>query len=49
LAPVVTEAGGAFTDTRGKVTGPFGKDALATNGRLHERVTAYLRGKLPKG
>ncbi|MDR1188539.1 MAG: histidinol phosphatase [Bifidobacteriaceae bacterium] len=45
VAPVVTEAGGMFTDTRGKVVGPFGLDALATNGRLHQRVTPYLRSK----
>ncbi|MDR1441434.1 MAG: histidinol phosphatase [Bifidobacteriaceae bacterium] len=45
LAPIVTEAGGVFTDTRGKVAGPFGPDALATNGRLHQRVTPYLRGQ----
>ncbi|MDR1393928.1 MAG: histidinol phosphatase [Bifidobacteriaceae bacterium] len=45
LAPIVTEAGGRFTDTRGKIEGPFGPDALATNGRLHDRVTPYLRGK----
>ncbi|MDR2252996.1 MAG: histidinol phosphatase [Bifidobacteriaceae bacterium] len=44
VAVVVTEAGGRFTDTRGKVTGPFGADALATNGRLHDRVTPYLSG-----
>jgi histidinol-phosphatase len=44
LAPIVTEAGGVFTDTGGKVIGPFGSDALATNGRLHQRVTPYLRG-----
>jgi histidinol-phosphatase len=48
LSPIVTEAGGRFTDTRGKITGPFGPDALATNGRLHDRVTPYLRGKSPK-
>jgi histidinol-phosphatase len=45
LAPIVTEAGGAFTDTRGKVVGPFGSDALATNGRLHARVIPYLHSK----
>jgi histidinol-phosphatase len=45
LAPIVTEAGGMFTDTRGKIAGPFGTDALATNGRLHERVLPYLRGR----
>ncbi|MDR0365853.1 MAG: histidinol phosphatase [Bifidobacteriaceae bacterium] len=45
VAPIVTEAGGMFTDTRGKVVGPFGSDALASNGRLHDRVTPYLRPK----
>ncbi|MDR2453105.1 MAG: histidinol phosphatase [Bifidobacteriaceae bacterium] len=45
VAVIVAEAGGRFTDTRGKVAGPFGPDALATNGRLHERVVPYLRGK----
>ena len=45
LAAIVTEAGGTLTDTRGKVTGPFGADALATNGRLHHRVLPYLHPK----
>ena len=45
LAPIVTEAGGMFTDTRGKVPGPFGSDALVTNGRLHHRVLPYLHPK----
>ena len=45
LASIVTEAGGQFTDTRGKVTGPFGSDALATNGKLHHRVLPYLHTK----
>ncbi|MDR0625794.1 MAG: histidinol phosphatase [Bifidobacteriaceae bacterium] len=45
LAPIVTEAGGVFTDTRGKIVGPFGPDALATNNRLHQRVTPYLHPK----
>ncbi|MDR1825907.1 MAG: histidinol phosphatase [Bifidobacteriaceae bacterium] len=45
VAAVVMEAGGRFTDTKGKVTGPFGSDALATNGRLHDRVAPYLRKK----
>jgi histidinol-phosphatase len=48
LAPIVTEAGGQFTDTRGKITGPFGSDALATNGRLHDRVVPYLSKKSSK-
>jgi histidinol-phosphatase len=42
LAPIVTEAGGRFTDTRGQVEGPFGSDALATNGPLHDQVAAFL-------
>ena len=45
LAPICTEAGGLFTDTRGKAPGPFGADALATNGRLHQRVLPYLHPK----
>ena len=45
LAPIVTEAGGMFTDTRGKTPGPFGNDALATNGKLHHRVLPYLHPK----
>ena len=45
LAPIVIEAGGTFTDTSGKVSGPFGADALATNGRLHHRVVPYLHPK----
>jgi histidinol-phosphatase len=48
LSPIVTEAGGTFTDTRGKIVGPFGSDALATNGRLHDRVLPYLRPKNSK-
>lgn len=41
LVPIVTEAGGTFTSVRG-VPGPFGGSALATNGRLHEQVRAFL-------
>ena len=41
LAPIVTEAGGAFTALDG-TSGPFGADALATNGRLHEEVRGRL-------
>ncbi|MDR1799367.1 MAG: histidinol phosphatase [Bifidobacteriaceae bacterium] len=48
VAAVVAEAGGLFTDTKGKVVGPFGDDGLATNGRLHERVVSYLRKKSAK-
>lgn len=41
LAPIVTEAGGTFTALDG-TPGPFGADALATNGVLHEQVRGRL-------
>jgi histidinol-phosphatase len=41
LVPIVTEAGGRFTSLAG-VDGPFGGDALATNGHLHEAALAAL-------
>ena len=41
LAPIVTEAGGAFTALDG-TPGPFGADALATNGTLHPVVLGRL-------
>ena len=41
LVPIVTEAGGAFTSLGG-TPGPFGGDALATNGLLHDEVLALL-------
>ena len=41
LAPIVTEAGGTFTALDG-TPGPFGADALATNGTLHEQVRGRL-------
>src|SRR5690606_35813698 len=41
LIPIVTEAGGRFTSSRG-VPGPFGGSALATNGLLHEQALAFL-------
>jgi histidinol-phosphatase len=43
LVPVVVEAGGRFTSLSG-VDGPFGGDALATNGELHDDVLAVLAG-----
>lgn len=43
LVPVVTEAGGRFTSLDG-VDGPFGGNALATNGHLHDQVLAALAG-----
>jgi histidinol-phosphatase len=42
LVPVVTEAGGRFTDLDGE-DGPFGGNAVATNGLLHETVLEALR------
>jgi histidinol-phosphatase len=41
LVPVVTEAGGRFTSLSG-VDGPFGGNALATNGLLHDEVLARI-------
>lgn len=41
LVPIVTEAGGAFTDLDGQ-PGPFGANGLATNGRLHAEVLTYV-------
>ena len=41
LAPIVTEAGGRFTSLRGE-DGPFGGNAVATNGLLHDEVLARI-------
>ena len=41
LAPILTEAGGRFTSLDGE-DGPFGGDAVATNGLLHEEVLEAL-------
>ncbi len=41
LVPVVTEAGGRFTSLAGE-DGPYGGDAVATNGLLHDEVLARL-------
>ncbi|EWS79751.1 histidinol-phosphatase [Brachybacterium phenoliresistens] len=46
LAPIVTEAGGRFTSLDG-ADGPFGGNALATNGHLHEQVLAALSAPAP--
>ncbi|MFW2513141.1 inositol monophosphatase family protein [Demequina sp. SO4-13] len=43
LVPIVTEAGGRFTSLAGE-PGPFGGDALATNGSLHDEVLRRLQG-----
>ena len=45
LTVIVEEAGGRFSGLDG-TPGPHGGDALATNGRLHDQVLAYV-GRLP--
>jgi len=44
---IVREAGGQFTSLDG-TPGPFGGNAIATNGHLHEAALAFL-GALPDG
>jgi histidinol-phosphatase len=41
LVPIVTEAGGAFTDLAGR-PGPSGGSAVASNGKLHADLLARL-------
>lgn len=41
LVPIVTEAGGRFTSLAGE-DGPFGGNAVTTNGLLHDAVLARL-------
>jgi histidinol-phosphatase len=41
LIPIVTEAGGTFTDLAGR-PGPTGGSAIATNGKLHGEVLGRL-------
>jgi histidinol-phosphatase len=41
LVPIVTEAGGRFTSLAG-VDGPFGGNAVATNGILHDEVMSRI-------
>ncbi|HTF12771.1 MAG TPA: histidinol-phosphatase [Asanoa sp.] len=41
LIPIVTEAGGSFTDLTGR-PGPAGGSAVATNGKIHEEVLTRL-------
>ena len=45
LDVIVREAGGRFTSLDG-TDGPFGGNALASNGHLHEAALAFL-GSLP--
>jgi len=41
LIPIITEAGGTFTDLTGR-PGPGGGSAIATNGKLHQDVLSRL-------
>jgi histidinol-phosphatase len=41
VAAIVTEAGGRFTSLDG-IEGPSGENAVATNGRLHDQVLAFV-------
>lgn len=47
LVPIVTEAGGTFTSLDGS-PGPWGGNALATNGHLHDAALSFL-GSAPDG
>lgn len=47
LVPIVTEAGGAFTNTAG-VPGPFGGNAVASNSRLQDAALDLLGRVAPK-
>jgi histidinol-phosphatase len=47
LVPIVTEAGGLFTSLDGE-DGPWGGNALATNGHLHDAALSFL-GSVPDG
>ncbi len=44
LVPIVTEAGGTFTDLNGE-PGPFGGNAIVTNGLLHESALEVLAAR----
>lgn len=43
LVPIVTEAGGTFTSVDGTVCGPWGPNAIASNGLLHDQVVNRLQ------
>jgi histidinol-phosphatase len=45
LVPIVAEAGGRFTSLDG-TDGPWGPDAVATNGSLHAETLAVLHGSM---
>jgi histidinol-phosphatase len=42
MLPILKEAGGKFTDWQGNET-IWGKDAIATNGKLFEAVVAITK------
>ena len=44
LVPIVEQAGGCFTSLEGE-KGCVGRNALATNSQLHQRILAMLGGK----
>ncbi|HZI96461.1 MAG TPA: histidinol-phosphatase [Actinomycetales bacterium] len=48
LVPIVTEAGGRFTSLDGE-EGPFGGNALSTNGHLHDEVLTRLTRRSTDG
>jgi len=41
LVPIIEEAGGTFTSLAG-IPGPFGADAVATNGHIHQAVLGII-------
>lgn len=43
-ALIVTEAGGRLTDFGGGLFSIYGKECLASNGNIHERMTKVLKG-----
>ncbi len=45
LVPIVTEAGGRFTDLDG-AAGPFGGSAVSSNGHLHDGILSLLHDGL---
>ena len=47
LVPIVSEAGGTFTDLAGR-PGPAGGSAVATNGALHEEILSRLGSPAPR-
>jgi myo-inositol-1(or 4)-monophosphatase len=46
---LVQEAGGRFTDFRGAASSVYGKQVLATNGRIHDQLVEILKRGLTEG